>query len=148
MKIEDIFSVKDKVALVTGGSRGVGEMIASAYLANGAKVYITARKAEACNDKANELSERYNAECISIPNNASTLDGIEELYNEVSQKESKIDILVNNAGAAWGEPIEEFSELGWDKVMDLNVKSMFFCHTEIFTFIKERIYQRKSSQSY
>ena len=81
MKIEDIFSVKDKVALVTGGSRGVGEMIASAYLANGAKVYITARKAEACNDKANELSERYNAECISIPNNASTLDGIEELLS-------------------------------------------------------------------
>jgi NAD(P)-dependent dehydrogenase (short-subunit alcohol dehydrogenase family) len=137
MKIEDIFSVKDKVALVTGGSRGVGEMIASAYLANGAKVYITARKAEACNDKANELSERYNAECISIPNNASTLDGIEELYNEISQKESKIDILVNNAGAAWGEPIEEFSELGWDKVMDLNVKSMFFVTQKFLPLLKK-----------
>ena len=94
MKIEEIFSVKDKVALVTGGSRGVGEMIASAYLANGAKVYITARKAEACNNKASELSEKYNAECISIPNNASSLEGIQELFEEINQKESKLDILV------------------------------------------------------
>ena len=88
MKIEEIFSVKDKVALITGGSRGVGEMIASAYLANGAKVYITARKAEACDNNAGELSEKYNAECISIPNNASSLEGIQELFEEINQKES------------------------------------------------------------
>ncbi len=137
MKIEEIFSVKDKVALITGGSRGVGEMIASAYLANGAKVYITARKAEACNNKASELSEKFNAECISIPNNASSLEGIQELFEEINQKESKLDILVNNAGAAWGEPIEEFSELGWDKVMDLNVKSMFFVTQKFLPLLKK-----------
>ena len=137
MKIEEIFSVKGKVALVTGGSRGVGEMIASAYLANGAKVYITARKAEACDNKAIGLSEKYNAECISIPNNASSLEGIQELIEEINQKESKLDILVNNAGAAWGEPIEEFSELGWDKVMDLNVKSMFFVTQKFLPLLKK-----------
>ena len=92
MKIEEIFSVKGKVALVTGGSRGVGEMIASAYLANGAKVYITARKAAACDNKAIELSEKYNAECISIPNDASSLEGIMELYEGINQKLSLIHI--------------------------------------------------------
>ena len=72
MKLDEIFSVKGKVAFVTGGSRGIGEMIASAYLANGAKVYISARKADACDAKAIELSEKYSAECISIPGDGST----------------------------------------------------------------------------
>ena len=126
MKLDQLFSIEGKTAVVTGGSRGIGEMITAGFLANGVKVYITARKAEACDNKAIELSEKYNAECISIPNNASSLEGIQELFKEINQKESKLDILVNNAGAAWGEPIEEFSELGWDKVMDLNVKSILF----------------------
>jgi 2-deoxy-D-gluconate 3-dehydrogenase len=126
MKINDIFSVEGKVAFVTGGSRGIGEMIASAYLANGAKVYISARKADACDAKAIELSEKYSAECISIPGDGSTVEGIEKLVEELTAYEPKIDFLVNNAGASWGEPIDDFSESGWDKVMDINVKGLFY----------------------
>ena len=126
MKLDEIFSVKGKVAFVTGGSRGIGEMIASAYLANGTKVYISARKADACDAKAIELSEKYSAECISIPGDGSTMEGIEKLVEELAAYESKLDILVNNAGASWGEPIDEFAEKGWDKVMNINVKGLFY----------------------
>ena len=93
MKLDEIFSVKGKVAFVTGGSRGIGEMIASAYLANGAKVYISARKADACDAKAIELSEKYSAECISIPGDGSTMEGIEKLVEELAAYESKLDTL-------------------------------------------------------
>jgi 2-deoxy-D-gluconate 3-dehydrogenase len=124
MKITDLFNVKNKVAVVTGGSRGIGEMITAGFLANGVKVYITARKAPALLEKAKELSEKYEHECIPIPCDLSTKEGVEDFVNQIVNKENGIDFLINNAGAAWGEPFESFS--GWDKVMDLNVKSLFF----------------------
>ena len=124
--MKDLFSIEGKVALVTGGSRGIGEMITSGFLANGAKVYISARKAPALIEKAKELSSKYDMECIAIPCDLSTKDGINVFVSQVSSKENGIDFLINNAGAAWGEPFENFSEGGWDKVMDLNVKSLFF----------------------
>lgn len=124
MRIEELFSVRGKIALVTGGSRGLGEMIARAYVENGAKVYITARRAEACDALARELSEF--GECISIPADLSRMEEIDRLSAELRKRESRLDILVNNAGASWGAPFEEFPENGWDKVMDLNVKSVFF----------------------
>jgi len=126
MEINNIFSVKNKIAVVTGGSRGIGEMITAGFLANGAKVYITARKAPALIEKAKELSELYGGECVAIPCDLSTLEGIESFTQQIEEKEEGIDFLINNAGAAWGEPFESFSESGWDKVMDLNVKSIFF----------------------
>ena len=126
MEINNLFSVKDKVAIVTGGSRGIGEMITAGFLANGAKVYITARKAPALIEKAKELSEKYNIECIALPCDLSTIEGIDSFVSLIEEKEDGIDYLINNAGAAWGEPFESFSEAGWDKVMDLNVKSLFF----------------------
>ena len=126
MKIDNLFNIQDKVAVVTGGSRGIGEMITAGFLANGTKVYISARKAPALVDKAKELSDKYNQECIPIPCDLSSIEGIEEFTNEIQNKEKGIDFLINNAGAAWGEPLESFSEGGWDKVMDLNVKSLFF----------------------
>ena len=126
MKIDNLFNIQDKVAIVTGGSRGIGEMIAAGFLANGVKVYISARKAPALADKAKELSDKYNQECIPISCDLSSMNGIEEFTNEIQNKEKGIDFLINNAGAAWGEPLESFSEGGWDKVMDLNVKSLFF----------------------
>ncbi len=126
VKINNLFNIQNKIAVVTGGSRGIGEMIASGFLANGAKVYITARKAPALIDKAKELSEKYQQECIPIPSDLSTMGGIEEFANIIYQHEKGIDFLINNAGAAWAEPLESFSEKGWDKVMDLNVKSIFF----------------------
>lgn len=136
MKINNLFNIENKTAVVTGGSRGIGEMIASGFLANGTKVYITARKAPALLEKANELSQKYNAECIALPCDLSTVEGIKSFVKVINEKESGIDYLINNAGAAWGEPFEDFSEAGWDKVMDLNVKSMFFLTQKMTALLK------------
>lgn len=122
--MKKLFDIAGKVALVTGGSRGIGEMIAEGYVANGVRTYISARKAEACDATAARLAET--GECISIPADLSTAEGIQVLVDEIGQREQRLDILVNNAGATWGEPIESFPELGWDKIMDINVKSPFF----------------------
>ena len=123
----DLFSLKGRVALVTGGSRGIGKMIAAGFLSQGAaKVYITARKAAACEATAQELSEAYAGECIALPIDISTMTGIEMLAGEIKKREAKLDILVNNAGAAWGAEFDDFPESGWDKVMTLNVKAPFF----------------------
>jgi NAD(P)-dependent dehydrogenase (short-subunit alcohol dehydrogenase family) len=124
MITKDLFSLKGRVALITGGSRGIGKMIAAGFIAQGAKVYISARKADACDQTAQELSK--DGVCISIPMNVSTLEGTKALAAAVMAQEPKVDILVNNAGAAWGAPFDEFSEEGWDKVLDLNAKTPFF----------------------
>lgn len=126
MKLNDLFSVEGKIALVTGGSRGIGEMIAAGYLANGAKVYISSRKAEACDATAERLMAEYGGECISIPADLSGLEGAQMLAEEIGKRDDHLDILVNNAGVSWGAPIAEFPEKGWDKVMDTNVKGVFF----------------------
>jgi NAD(P)-dependent dehydrogenase (short-subunit alcohol dehydrogenase family) len=125
MNTKDLFSLKGRVALVTGGSRGIGKMIAEGFIAEGVKVYITARKAEACNRTAQELS-KDGGTCISIPMDISTLAGSKALAAAIMEREPKLDILVNNAGAAWGAPFDEFPEHGWDKVMSLNTKTPFF----------------------
>jgi NAD(P)-dependent dehydrogenase (short-subunit alcohol dehydrogenase family) len=124
MKIEDLFSVRGKVALVTGGSRGIGEMIARGYVENGAKVYISARNADACDALAKELSAH--GTCIPLAADLSRMDEIDRLAKELEGREKRLDILVNNAGASWGADFDSFPESGWDKVMDLNVKSIFF----------------------
>src|SRR5262249_54906469 len=124
---KDLFSLKGRVALVTGGSRGIGKMIAAGFLAQGAaKVYITARKAAACEATAKELAAEYGGECIAFAVYISPLGGREQVASEIIKREPKLDILVNNAGAAWGAEFDQFPENGWDKVMDLNVKSLFF----------------------
>ncbi|MDC0072988.1 SDR family oxidoreductase [Gammaproteobacteria bacterium] len=134
--MKNLFSVKGKVALVTGGSRGIGEMIAAGYLANEAKVYISSRKAETCDATAERLSKEYEGNCISIPADLSNLDGIAALVSKIKEDEGSLDILVNNAGASWGEPIEEYSEKGWDKVMDTNVKGVFFLTQKLLPLLK------------
>ena len=122
--MKNLFDISGKVALVTGGSRGIGEMIAEGFVANGAKTYISSRKADACDATAARLSKT--GECISVPADLATAEGIATLAKSLKSREQRLDILVNNAGAAWGAPIEEFPENGWDKVMDINVKSPFF----------------------
>jgi len=125
--LKDLFSLAGRVALVTGGSRGIGKMIAAGFLSYGAaKVYITARKAGPCEATAKELSAAHDGECIALPIDISTVEGCNKLAGEIIRLEPKLDILVNNAGAAWGAEFDEFPESGWDKVMDLNVKSVFF----------------------
>jgi NAD(P)-dependent dehydrogenase (short-subunit alcohol dehydrogenase family) len=124
---KNLFSLDGRIALVTGGSRGIGRMIAAGFLNQGAaKVYITARKAAACEATAKELTAEYGGECIALPIDISTLAGIDMLAAEIKKREAKLDILVNNAGAAWGAEFDEFPEGGWDKVMNLNLKTPFF----------------------
>jgi NAD(P)-dependent dehydrogenase (short-subunit alcohol dehydrogenase family) len=122
--MHDLFSLKGRVALITGGSRGIGEMIAEGFVGAGAKVYISARKASACEETAARL--RAFGECVAIPADASGAAGAQALAALYLTKETRLDILVNNAGAAWGAELEGFPESGWDKVMDLNVKAPFF----------------------
>ena len=146
MKIENLFSIENKVAVVTGGSRGIGEMITSGFLANGVKVYMSARKAPALIDKANELSEKYGIDCIPVPCDLSSMEGINEFVEIIEKKEEGIDFLINNAGAAWGEPLESFSEKGWDKVMDLNVKSIFFLTQKFKTLLTKNATEEDPSR--
>jgi len=122
--MKDLFDIRGKVALVTGGSRGIGEMIATGYVENGAKVYISSRKKSACDEIAARLSTL--GTCISLPYDLGSMQGIAGLAADLAQREPKLDILVNNAGASWGAPIEEYPESGWDKVVDLNLKSVFY----------------------
>jgi len=120
---ETLFSVAGKVALVTGGSRGIGLMIASGFVDAGVRVYISSRKAEVCDAVADELSER--GECISIPADLSTEAECLRLATAVAEREPRLDILVNNAGATWGAPIEAFDEAAWERVLAINVKGVF-----------------------
>lgn len=122
--MDELFSLKGRTALITGGSRGIGRMIAAGFLAQGARVYISARKAAACDQTALELSAK--GHCVSLPADVSTAEGVKALVSAYSQHEESLDILVNNAGAAWGAPFDEFPESGWDKVVDLNLKTPFF----------------------
>ena len=123
---QNLFSVKDKVVLITGGSRGIGEMLAAGFLANGAKVYISSRKAAACDQTAKRLMETYGGEVVALPADLSTVEGCTSLAAQFSALETRLDVLINNAGAAWGAPLEEFPEAGWDKVLDTKVKGVFF----------------------
>lgn len=124
MDTRNLFSLQGRTALITGGSRGIGRMIAEGFLAQGARVYISARKADACDQTARELSAF--GHCVSLPADVSTLEGAQALVDAYSKHEKTLDILVNNAGAAWGAPYAEFPESGWDKVVDLNMKAPFF----------------------
>lgn len=136
LNMKDLFSVEGKTVVVTGGSRGIGEMIAAGFLAHGAKVYISSRKADVCNDTAKRLSDLSGKECISLPANLAELDGITNFAAELSERESKLDVLINNAGVSWGAPLDEFPEVGWDKVMDTNVKGVFFLTQKLLPLLR------------
>jgi NAD(P)-dependent dehydrogenase (short-subunit alcohol dehydrogenase family) len=132
LDIKNLFSLEGRVALVTGGSRNLGKTIATAYIAQGATVYISSRKAADCEATAEELGPN----CHSLPQDVSTVEGCRAVAQALSEREKKLDILVNNAGAAWGQPFEEFPEKGWDKVMDLNLKTPFFLTQALHELLK------------
>ena len=124
--LERLFGVEGKHVVVTGGSRGIGRMIAGGFVEAGATVYISARKAEACDATAEELNALdAPGSCVSIPADLSTREGIAALVDAVGAQTDSVDVLVNNAGATWGAPLEEYPEDGWDKVFDINVKGPF-----------------------
>ncbi len=133
-KISELFSIAGKVAIVTGGSRGIGLMIARAYVENGVKVYISSRNAEVCAAVAAELSK--DGTCIFVPADLSTNEGRETLVGLVKENEKSLDILVNNAGAAWGAPFDEFPEVGYDKTMDINVKATFMLTRDLMPLLE------------
>jgi NAD(P)-dependent dehydrogenase (short-subunit alcohol dehydrogenase family) len=132
--MKDLFKVEGKVAVVTGGSRGIGAMIARGFVENGVKTYITARREEELNATAQELGSV--GECIAIPSNLATLEGVTAFAEAIKAREEQVHILVNNAGATWGADIDDFPEGGWDKIMDLNVKSLFFLTQQLLPALR------------
>ncbi|WP_326595092.1 SDR family oxidoreductase [Streptomyces sp. NBC_01803] len=121
--MSSLFSVAGKTALVTGGSRGIGLMIARGLVEAGAKVYVSSRKAEACEEAVAELSK--SGEAVALPADLSREEEVHRLAEEIGGREEALHILVNNAGATWGAPLDSFPVSGWDKVMDLNLRSPF-----------------------
>jgi NAD(P)-dependent dehydrogenase (short-subunit alcohol dehydrogenase family) len=133
INVSDLFSIAGKTALVTGGSRGIGAMIARGYVEAGAKVYVSSRKQDACDAMARELAE--SGECVSLPADLATVEGCRHLAETLKAREPALHILVNNAGANWGAPLDEFPEAGWDKVMDTNVKGIFFLTQQLLPLL-------------
>jgi NAD(P)-dependent dehydrogenase (short-subunit alcohol dehydrogenase family) len=121
--LQELFSIRGKTAVITGGTRGIGLMIAEAYVRAGAKVYVSSRKADVVAETEAALSQL--GECIGIPADLSTEEECRRLANEVSSREDQVHILINNAGATWGAPIDEYDDVAFSKVLDLNVKGVF-----------------------
>lgn len=124
LEIPNLFSVKGKTVLITGGSRGIGLMMASTFVKNGAKVYISSRNAEACQAVEEELKKI--GDCTAIPADLSTNEGQQKLIAAIQEKEEALDVLINNAGANWSAPFKEYPEMGYEKVMNINLKPIFF----------------------
>lgn len=138
MDFSNLFSVEGKTVVVTGGSRGIGEMISACFLHNGAeKVFISSRKASACDEAVERLKAYGNGNAEAIPADLSDMNGVLHLAEEVAKRTDKLDVLINNAGAAWGAPIDEFPEVGWDKVMDVNVKGVFFTTQKLLPLLRK-----------
>ena len=131
----DLFDLSGKVAVVTGGTRGIGMMVARGLLQAGARVYISSRKPEAGDAAVAELSQF--GKVVSIPADLSSEAECTRLAAEVGAREDELHILVNNAGATWGEPLETFPESAWDKVLDLNLKSPFFLTRAFLPLLQE-----------
>ncbi|KAI9137578.1 short chain dehydrogenase/reductase family [Paraphysoderma sedebokerense] len=125
MEIEKLFGVKDKIVLVTGGSRGIGLMIATGFVKNGAKVYISSRTAKVCDAVADKLNSVGPGSCISVPADLQDLEECKRLALEISKREKKLDVLINNAGANWGETFDKYPDAAFQKVMNLNVNRVF-----------------------
>ncbi|MGA9797187.1 MAG: SDR family NAD(P)-dependent oxidoreductase [Rhizomicrobium sp.] len=121
MPISKLFDISGKTALVTGGSRGIGLMIAKGFVDAGVKVYISSRDAAACDAAAKQLGNN----CIALAHDLGRTEEVHKLAGEIKTRENKLDILINNAGAAWAEPLENYSEKGWDKLMAINLKAVF-----------------------
>ncbi|NCG23769.1 MAG: SDR family NAD(P)-dependent oxidoreductase, partial [Actinobacteria bacterium] len=133
-RLQSLFGLDGKRAVVTGGSRGIGFMIAEGLIDAGCEVIISARKADQVADAAARLSEK--GTCIGVPADLSTDDGIAHLGEAVAEHWDSLDILCNNAGSAWVEPIESFSPGGWDKVMTVNVRSVFFLTQKLLPLLR------------
>lgn len=133
--MKDLFSVSGKIAVVTGGSRGIGAMMARGLLENGAEVFISARKDSEL--KAAEAELGRLGLCTAVRADLSTDAGIAALVDAVSAKRDRLDILINNAGAAWGESIDTYPQEGWDKVMNINTRAVFFLTQKFLPLLRK-----------
>ena len=133
--MKNLFDISGKTAVVTGGSRGIGAMIARGFVENGVKTYICSRKLDQCQATAEELS-KY-GEVIALSADLSSHEGVTSFAAEIAEREDSIDFLINNAGAVWAAPIDEFPEAGWDKVMDINVKGVFFLTQKLLPLLRK-----------
>ncbi|CAG8621359.1 7819_t:CDS:2, partial [Racocetra persica] len=125
MDIDSLFNVKDKIVLVTGGSRGIGLMISKGFIVNGATVYISSRSVNACDQIAKELNAKGPGKAISLPADLQQLDECKRIIDEIEKREGKLHVLINNAGATWGAPFDQYPEEGFEKVINLNLKRVF-----------------------
>lgn len=132
--VEDLFGLHGKTVLVTGGSRGIGRMIAGTMLDAGATVYLTSRRREAVAESVADLSAR--GDCEGLVGDVSTPEGCSTLATEVGSRIETLDVLVNNAGATWGAPIEEHPVEAWDKVMNTNARGTFLLTQQLLPFLE------------
>lgn len=128
------FSLQGRTALVTGGTRGIGKMIAKAFVEAGARVYLCARDPEACQLVAEELAAF--GDCRGLAANLASEEGVQQLAASLGQQLESLDILVNNAGTTWGAPLESYPAKGWEKVMQLNVTSVFSCIQQLLPLLR------------
>ena len=134
--LDQLFSMKDKVCIVTGGSRGLGKHMAKAFLHAGAKrVYITARNSDECNATAAELGAI--GDCVALPGNLANTESCKALAQAIAEKETAVHVLVNNAGTGWAAELDTYPEKGWDKVMDINVKTPFFLTQALLPLLRQ-----------
>jgi NAD(P)-dependent dehydrogenase (short-subunit alcohol dehydrogenase family) len=133
----ELFSVEGKTVLVTGGSRGIGLMIAQGFVRAGARVIISSRKADVCEQVAAELSAE--GRCEAIPADLSADDGAQALAAAVRERVDRLDVLVNNAGATWGAPLESYPEAAFDKLWAVNVKAVFRLTTALLPALRAAV---------
>mgnify|MGYP003603946462 FL=1 len=129
------FSLQGRSALITGGTRGIGKMIAKAFVEAGATVYVCARDAEACQQTADELSAL--GRCHAVAANLASEEGVAQLVERLGSRLTHLDILVNNAGTTWGAPLESYPVKGWEKVMQLNVTAVFTCIQQFLPLLRK-----------
>ncbi|KAF5016613.1 hypothetical protein F66182_11655 [Fusarium sp. NRRL 66182] len=125
MEIQNLFNVKDKVVLVTGGAKGIGRMISEGYVTNGATVYISSRDAKACEQAVGELNALGKGKAHAIPADFYKEEDIKKLVEEFGKRENKLHVLVNNSGSTWGAPYDEYPSAAWTRVLTLNLHRVF-----------------------
>ncbi|KAF9270064.1 NAD-P-binding protein [Marasmius fiardii PR-910] len=148
LEISSLFRVKGKVVLITGGSRGIGKMIAAGFVRNGAKVYISSRSAQDCETAASELNGLGPGTCIPLPADLQKLEEVERLAQELASRERVLDVLVNNAGAVWGAPVDQFPDSGFTKVMTLNVQRVFSLIQKVLPLLRAAAERTKEGSTY
>jgi NAD(P)-dependent dehydrogenase (short-subunit alcohol dehydrogenase family) len=142
--MSDLFDVSGRTALVTGGSRGIGLMIARGLVQAGARVIVSSRKADDVQAAAGELSKL--GDCVAIPGDVSTPDGATALAAGTRERFAELDILVNNAGVVWGEQLEDFPPVGWEKVLHTNVEGVFHLTVALLPALRAAADRRGSAR--